>query len=109
MSKDVTGNPWIFDATTQGEGTAPNADSVSVTFICKPYIAQIKIVTGATGGDVQVDDRKTGGRAIAFVESMLANDTLWVPIDLRVKGVYIKTLPASAKVYVYHGRPERAL
>jgi hypothetical protein len=104
MAKEITGNPWVFDTATEGEGYGPNADSVSVNFNTWIYIKRIKVYTGTSGGDVQVDDRKTSGREILFLDNTFANDSIECPMGIAVKGVYIKTLPTAAKVYVYHGK-----
>ena len=108
MAQDSTNNPWLFDAATQGEGFGPSLDSVSVVFTVRPYINQLKIGTGA-GGDVLIYSRKNAGTGnharvnIVDFSSTPANDTLWVPIDARVDGLYIQTLPTGGRVYAFHG------
>lgn len=108
MAKDIKANPWVFDATTQGEGFGPNLDSISVNFTIKPYINQIKVDTG-DGGDVLVRSRNTasaGSHArydIVKLDNTPANDTLYVPIEAKVDGIYVVTLPTNASLYVYHG------
>lgn len=108
MAKDVKANPWKLDATGQGEGFGPNEDSVSVVFTVKPYVNQIKVDTG-DGGDVLIRSRNTasagshGRYDIVKLDNTPANDTLWVPIEARVDGIYITTLPTNASIYVYHG------
>lgn len=125
MAKDVSANPWVFDATGQAEGLGPSLDSGpevthTVNFNVPVYIQQIKVVTGGTGGDVLVYSRKIVGTEdptqypkcdqrkryeVLFLDETPANDTLWVPINTRVDGIYVNTLPTGAKLYVYHGEP----
>jgi hypothetical protein len=108
MAKDVTGNPWLFDAATQGEGFGPNKDSISVVFTTKPYIDRIKVDTG-DGGNVLIRSRSAAGTGdhsridILKADSTPANDTLEWPIKHRVDGIYIVTLPANATIKVWHG------
>jgi len=104
MVKQATGNPIIFDATTQGEGYGPNEDGISTLFNTPIYVKRIKVYTGTAGGDIQVDDRATSGKEVLFLDSTLANDSIECPIEVFVKGIYIKTLPTAAKVYLYHGK-----
>lgn len=183
MARNISGNPWVFDAATQGEGTgtdyllhgtwtinastdvatmtghgfttgngpvrltnsggglptglstgtdywiiridadtfyfaASYDDAIAGTYVnvssagtgthslkMLPLynhdltVEHIKINTGA-GGALLVSDEK-GGRALADLPSASANDAVEVPIGGRVKGIYVTTLPASAKVYVF--------
>jgi hypothetical protein len=71
MSKDVTSNPWTFDAAAQGEGFGPNKDSVSVVFTIKPYIDRIKIDTG-DGGNVLIYSRANAGAAQGTIPESLS-------------------------------------
>ena len=108
MAKDVKANPWVLDAATQGEGFGPNEDSVSVVFTVKPYVNQIKVDTG-DGGDVLVHSRKNASAGdharyvVVKLDDTPANDTLWVPIEARVDGIYATTLPTNASLFIYHG------
>jgi hypothetical protein len=133
MAKDISANPWVFDAAGQCEGFGPQKDTVksryepvgtppaisaadAPNFICKLNIRQIKVVTGSTGGDVLVYSRAASGTAdpttenepdvnkryeVLFLDATPANDTLWVPMDVTVDGIYVNTLPTGAKLYVY--------
>ena len=100
------------------EGTEPSISAANKpVFNTTVYIKQIKVVTG-DGGDVLVYSRKVAGDAdpteenkpgerkryeVLFLDATPASDTLWVPMDVRVDGIYVETLPANAKLYVYHG------
>jgi hypothetical protein len=110
MAKDVTSNPWYFDATTQGEGFGPNKDSVACVFpYVKPYIQRIKVEAGDGGSDVTIYSRKNAGTGdhsritILELDSVTASDTIECPMGIRVDGVYIQALPTNGKVFVYHG------
>ena len=135
MAKDISANPWVFDAVGQCEGFGPSLDAEksvyepegtepSISAANKPnfntpiYIREVKITTGSTGGDVLVYSRKVVGTAdpteenkpeqhkryeVLFADATPANDTLWWPINTRVDGFYVETLPAGAKLYVFHG------
>ena len=135
MAKDVSANPWVFDAVGQCEGFGPSLDAEksvyepegtepSISAANKPnfntpiYVREIKVVTGSTGGDVLLYSRKVVGTAdpteenkpdqhkryeVLFLDATPANDTLWVPMNQRVDEFYVETLPAGAKLYVFHG------
>ena len=112
MAKDVSGHVWTFDAATQGEGFGPNLDSISVNITSKFYVHALKVDTG-DGGDVLVESREgTTGDATIHVkytvvklDSTPANDTLWVPIEAYVDGLYVTTLPTNGSIQVYLEKP----
>jgi len=106
VAKDVTGNPWIFDAETQAEGYAPYEAGETVNTRTPIFVKEIKVYTGTAGGDVQIHD-ESGGREVLFLDSTPANTTISVPFGNGVwlKGIYITDLQTAAKVYVYHGAP----
>lgn len=108
MAQNSSSNPWYMDAAGQGEGFGPNKDGISVVFDTKPYINQVKLETG-DGGDFLMYSRKNAGSGdhariiLLKLDNTPANDTLWIPMDCRVDGVYIQTLATNAAVYVFHG------
>lgn len=106
MAKDITGQPWQFNAAGDFEGLANvgelDASLNGPVFPHRIFVRRIKIVTGSTGGDVLVTE-SDGGREIARADSAPANDTLEWPINAWVKGIYIDTLPTGANVKVFHG------
>ena len=105
-SKDVKSNPWVFDATTQGEGAYCVTDGVSgVIFDCGFFIRRMKIRTGDADSAVQIKNRKTSGIDLYYQAQaeLVANDIIEVPMGIRTRGIYIQSLPTSAEVYVYHG------
>jgi len=106
VAKDVTGNPWIFDAETQAEGYANDAAGATVNNKGLIFIKEIKVYTGTAGGDVLIHDA-AGGREILFLDSTSANTTISCPFGngFWAKGIYITDLQTAAKVYVYHGAP----
>jgi hypothetical protein len=101
------------------EGTEPSISAANKPVFDIPiYIKQIKVVTGSTGGDVLLYSRKVVGTAdpteenrpderkryeVLFLDATPANDTLWVPMDRRVDGIYVNTLPSGAQLYIYTG------
>jgi hypothetical protein len=102
MAKDVTHNPWKFDAAAQGEGKANSGVFAELDRI---YVKNITAVgDGTNEGTIIVKD-KSGGRIIAQFE-IATDDHLQVqPIFDFVGGIYIDTLDATnAIVLVYHGR-----
>jgi len=134
MAKTVNGDLVVFDAEGQGEGYAcwldtqlsvyepegisPSMGANTVVYETPLYIRQFKVVTGSTGGDVQIYTRKVDGEAdpteenkpgeqkrfeVLFLDATPADDTLWVPMGSYFPGVYINDLPAGAKVYMYLG------
>jgi len=96
MAKDVTGQPWIFDATTQAEGVGNSG-----VFQHPIYIQRVKIDTG-NGGDVLVLSA-SGGKTIIKADNTPADDTLEWPIGAFVRGFYVSTLPTNAQLHVFHG------
>jgi len=102
MSKDVTGNPWVFDTQGEYEGFANRAQSTAPVYTCKVYIDRIKVDTG-DGGDVAVDTDSTPTRRVIKADSTPADDTLEWPIGHYVDGIYITTLPTNATIEVWHG------
>ena len=87
------------DITDAGTGT--HTLVMLPTFKVPIYIRQFKLDTG-DGGNFLMDE-SSGGQRVSKLDSTPANDTLWVPIDRYVEGIYITTLPANASVEVYHG------
>lgn len=117
MAKDVTGQPWYFDAAAQGEGFGPNADGVSVVFNKPVFIKRIKVYTG-DGGEVLLYDRKdapavTGApgptdahfarHTVLDLKTLAAQDNFEVPVEATLLGIYVSILPASAYLEVFHG------
>lgn len=102
MAKDVTGNPWTFDAAAQYEGFANRNETTAPVFAVKVFVQQIKIDTG-DGGNVAIDTDSAATRQVVKADNTPANDTLWWPIDHYVEGLYITTLPTNATITVWHG------
>jgi len=117
MPKDVTGQPWYFDAAAQGEGFGPSLDGVSVAFDGRIYIKRVKLYTG-DGGAVRVYDRQTSppvlglpgeddaqhARHIVFyLQNLAAQDNFEIPVEAELLGFYVDTLPANAYMEVFHG------
>ena len=88
--------------------TIADAGTGTHTLVMKPdfpvpiYIRQFKLDTG-NGGNFLMNE-SSGGRVVSKLDSTPANDTLWVPMETTVGGIYITTLPANASVEVHHGR-----
>lgn len=82
-------------------GTGTHTLVMYPTFPVPIYVRQFKLDTG-DGGNFLMDESSSGQR-VCKLDSTPANDTLWVPIDRYVEGVYITTLAANASVEVYHG------
>jgi hypothetical protein len=106
MAKEITGQPWVFNAAGEFEGYANNAELDGNLngphFPTRIFVQRFKIDTGA-GGDVLIND-SNGGNEILKADSTPANDTLEWPINSWVKGLYIQTLPANATIQVWHGK-----
>jgi len=104
MAKDVTGNPWIFDAENQGEGLESTATGRIFDTI-NPYIRRIRCVTAGTSGSWEVRDTSATGRII--VAGALLDPTSSESVDvLDNTSIFISDLPTSAKIYVHHGDAE---
>lgn len=101
MAKDVTHNPWSFDATTQAEGQATAGSNFNV----KPFVDFVLCKSNGTAGAFTMLD-KAGGNTLFDVDTTGTQESVIVPIGKYVDGVYVQALPASGIMYVYHG--ERA-
>lgn len=100
MAKDVTKNPWTFDAATQGEGTTVSG----AVFNVRPYIKSVVLETDTTGGDFDVLDGASGDTIIGGSLTLAADSQVQIIVENFVDGVYINALPSGATVTVYHGR-----
>ena len=100
MAKDVTHNPWVFDATTQEEGSTATSTGV---FNCKPYVDFIVAKSNGTAGEfIVLDD--ASGNTLMDVDTTGTQEAIIFPVGKYVDGIYIQALPSSAKIYVFHGR-----
>lgn len=102
MAKDVTGQPWKFDAVDQYEGWANRAAAVAPVFdTVKPFVDFIQIESGAAGGtfDVRVTD---GGKPITGTLTLAANTSVQVNVGKYVDGVYMETM-TDGQILVFHG------
>lgn len=99
MAKDVTGNPWKFDAATQAEGL----DNSGV-FDHPIYVKTIAVSTVDHTGDSTVDIHDASGGRLLWTVEMSTNDREQYVIDDFVQGIYITTLPSGATVFVNHGK-----
>ena len=97
MATSITGNPWEFDATTEGEGVDNGGQ-----FDHPIYVKSILFTTAGSSGACEVLD-KSGGRAVTGSVVLGTNDEFSVLVEAFVDGVYVNALPASGKVFVYHG------
>lgn len=97
MAKDVTGQPWIFDATTQAEGV----DNGGV-FDIPIFVDHVVCKSNGTAGAFTVLEA-SGGAQIFDVDTTETDGEKVVPIGKYIKGFYVSALPSSGKIYVYHG------
>ena len=68
------------------------------------FVDHITVVSGATGGAVEVHDALSGV-LIVDIPSIEVNDAVWWSVGSWVKGIYITTLPATCSVQVYLSKP----
>ena len=73
----------------------------------KMYVDHMTIRSGATGGAVLVHDA-LNGKILVDIPSMATNDAVWWDVKAFINGVYMSTLPATCKVYVWLGNPGSA-
>lgn len=97
MAKDVSGQPWTFDATTQGEGT-----SNSGVFQLPIFIDFVICKSNGTAGAFTVLEA-SGGAQIFDVDTTGSNESKIVPIGKYIEGFYVSALPSSGKIYAFHG------
>lgn len=88
------------------DGTGTHKLVQKPVFAVRPFIGQLKVTTGATGGEVKITD-VASGKVLAHWPSMLTSDFAYAPLNGYYEGVYIDTLKADMKVYVFHGRESR--
>lgn len=104
MAKDVTGNPWKFDAADQYEGFRPEQEEATApVFNNKPFVDFILIESAGTGGSYDVRDGD-GGRAISGIITLGANTQFQVNVGKYVEGIYIETFGSDGQILVYHGQ-----
>lgn len=106
MAKDITSQPWTFEAVGDFEGVA-NVGEVDASlngpvFPHRIYINRVKVKTGSVGGDILIN-QSDGGLELIDAPSTPADDVLEWEIQAWVKGIYVQTLPAGAKISVFHG------
>ena len=106
MAKDVSHNPWKFDAASQAEGLA-NASVVDanldpVVFPIRPYVDMIVIDAASAGGTYEVLDQD-GGNTLTGILTVAANTLVSVPVGKYVDGVWIESF-GDGQILVYHGR-----
>jgi hypothetical protein len=104
--KDVSHNPWKFDAVGQAEGlgnaTVVDADDAETNFPIRPYIDLIMVDAGAAGGTYEVTDIENGN-PLTGVLTVAANTTATVSIGKYTDGVYVAQI-GDGQILVYHGR-----
>ena len=73
----------------------------------KMYVDHMTIRSGATGGAILVHDA-LNGKILVDIPNMATNDAVWWDVKNFISGVYMSTLPATCKVYVWLGNPGNA-
>lgn len=68
------------------------------------FVDHITVVSGATGGQVEVHD-SSGGQIIVDIPSIATNDAVWWSVMAPVDGIFVTTLPATCSVQVYLKQP----
>lgn len=106
MAKDVSHNPWTFDAVGQAEGLG-NADVVDsngdvTVFPIRPYVDLIQIDASAAGGTYEVTDVEDGN-TLTGVLTVAANATATVSVGKYTDGVYVAQI-GDGEILIYHGR-----
>lgn len=103
MAKDISHNPWVFDAVDQYEGWANRNETVAPVFEIKPFVDFILFESGATGGNYEVTDANDGNSLTGLI-TLGANSQVQVSIGKYVDGVYIDSFGSDGKILVYHGQ-----
>jgi hypothetical protein len=99
MAKNVTSNPWVFDAAAQAEGK----DETGTLFDHPIYVKHIIIDAGATGGAFEVTEG-SGGRSLTGTVTLAANGWKQIVVAAYVDSVYMASLVAGGSIHVYHGK-----
>ena len=104
MAKDVTHNPWVFDAADQYEGWANRDESTAPVFdTIKPFVDFILFESGGTGGNYDVR-MSNGGQPISGIVTLGANSQFQLNVGKYVDGVYIESFGSDGQILVYHGQ-----
>jgi len=103
MAKDVTHNPWKFDAADQYEGFANIGEAVAPVFQHKPFVDFILIESGAVGGTYDVRD-SDGGNPITGTITLGATAQFQLSVGKYLDGVYIEAFGTDGQILVYHGQ-----
>ena len=104
-TKDVSHNPWVFNAADQCEGWANRnvTGAEAAVFQNKPFIDFILFESGATGGNYDVRD-SDGGNPISGIINLGANAQFQVSVGKYVDGIYIESFGSDGQILVYHGQ-----
>ena len=103
MAKDVTHNPWKFDAADQYEGWGNRNETTAPVFNSKPFVDFILIESGATGGTYDVRDTN-GGNHVTGLITLGANAQFQMSVGKYLEGVYIEAFGTDGQILVYHGQ-----
>jgi len=101
MAKDVSTDVWKFDATTQYDG-AGGGSSPANNFA--PFVKTVVFVDDGTNHGQFKVLTKASGAVVAEGRTTSSVNTIVIPVNLPVAGVYIQALPTNGLVYVYVGR-----
>lgn len=104
MAKDVSHNPWKFDAVDQYEGFGNIGEPAGEpVFSTRPFVDFILIESGATGGAYEVTD-VDDGNTITGTQTLGANVSVQISVGKYLDGVYINQFGSDGQILIYHGQ-----
>jgi hypothetical protein len=104
LAKDVSKNPWKFDAVDQYEGFGNIGEAAGEpVFQNRPTVDYILIESGATGGAYEVTD-VDDGITLTGTQTLGANASVQISVAKCVDGVYINQFGSDGQILVFHGQ-----
>jgi len=97
MAKEVGADFVIMDAGSQYEGWAFRAQATPPLLLVKPYIKDITIFGGASGGTVHITETDGGATIIPACETAADLEQNY-PINRWVDGIWSETIDSGVKV-----------
>jgi len=103
VAKNVSNNPWVFDAADQYEGAANTGETVKPVFSNRPYVKYILFESGAAGGNYDVR-ASNGGDVVSGIINLGANAQFELNVESTLDGVYIESFGSDGQILVFHGQ-----
>lgn len=97
MAKEVGADYVIMDASSQYEGWAFRDEATPSILTVKPYIKDITVYGGASGGTVHITDTDGGDTILPAFETAADLEQNY-PINRWVDGIWAEVIDSGVKV-----------